>query len=219
MRRDSAAFGWGRALGQALRQTLAELAPGPVSGVIRKGLRAYRRKHVREPVWLIPELRRALSEAEEAYDSALPDHGILWAKHNLVKSPFSDLTHTMMRRQRARIGLESRHPMLSRAFIEFSLRTPASIKRQGRVTKVIHRKAMDGLLPQVILDRATKANFTNTKIDVQFAQFVRAHASTRLAGICDPAGLAHVLEVDFSAPEGDYWAWEIWGLYACAAFL
>ena len=167
----------------------------------------------------MPELRAALAEAEEAYDAQMPENAVHWAKHNLVKAPFSDLTHTMMRRQRARIGLESRHPMLSRAFIEFSLQTPAYIKRQGATTKVVHRQAMAGVLPQEILDRTTKANFTNVKIDVQFADYVRAHGRERLAGICDPEGLERVLAVDFASPEGDYWAWEIWGLYAGAAFL
>lgn len=217
--RDIDAFGGKAALQKAIRQSSAELTPGFLRRAVRKQLRERRRRGEREPVWLAPHLRRALAEAEEAYDRSLPDNGVLWAKHNLVKSPFSDLTNSLMRRQRARIGLESRHPMLSRAFIEFSLRTPAHIKRRGNVTKVVHRLAMAGILPQVILDRKTKANFTNVKIDQQFADFVRAHAAERLGEVCDLKGLARVLEVDYGSQEGDYWAWEIWGLYAAAAFL
>lgn len=219
LRRDSAAFGWGAALRQASRQTVAELTPGPLRKAIRKRLREGRRRNERELVWLVPELRQALAEAEEAYDALMPDNGVHWAKHNLAKAPFSDLTNSMMRRQRSRIGLESRHPMLSRAFIEFSLRTPAYIKRQGATTKVVHRRAMEGILPKVILERTTKANFTNVKIDVQFADYVRQHGRERLAGICDPRGLETVLAIDFASPEGDYWAWEIWGLYASLGFL
>lgn len=219
LRRDGEAFGWRNALHQAVRQASAEMTPGPVRMAIRKRLRKRRRSSEREPVWLAPHLRKALAEAEEAYDRSLPDNGILWAKHNLVKSPFADLTNSLMRRQRALTGLESRHPMLSRAFIEFSLRTPAHIKRRGSITKVVHRQAMVGILPQEILDRTTKANFTNVKIDQQFAAYVRAHGAERLAGLCESAGLAQLLEIDFGSPEGDLWAWEIWGLYAGAAFL
>lgn len=219
LRRDRQAFGWGDTLRKASRQAAAELAPEGVRRAVRKYLRAYRRKRDREPVWLSPDLRAFLAEAEEAYDRSLPDNGILWAKHNLVKSPFSDLTNSMMRRQRARIGLESRHPMLSRKFIEFSLGTPAHIKRRGATTKVVHRQAMAGILPQAILDRKTKANFTNTKIDTQFANYVRQHAEQRLAGVCDLDGVQQILDVNFEMPEGDLWAWEIWGLYATAAFL
>lgn len=218
LRRDSADFGWGTALGRGARQALAELTPGPLRRAIRRRLRESRRRNAREFIWLTPEWRAALAEAEDAYDALLPENAVQWSKHNLVKSPFSDLTHSMMRRQRRRIGLESRHPMLSRAFIEFSLRTPAWIKRQGAMTKVVHRKAMAGVLPQMILDRKSKANFTNVKIDVQFAEYVRAHWREELGEICDPLGMEKVLAIDFAAPEGDYWAWEIWGLYAAAAF-
>ncbi|NET73690.1 MAG: hypothetical protein F6K62_22935 [Sphaerospermopsis sp. SIO1G2] len=186
---------------------------------IRKHLREKRRREDREPVWLKQELRDSLAAAEEAYDASLPDNAVHWAKHNLVKSPFSDLTNSLMRRQRSRIGLESRHPMLSRAFIEFSLQTPAYIKRQGATKKVVHRQAMADILPQTILDRTTKANFTNTKIDMQFADYVRENGVEQLRDLCEPQGVQRLLDVDFSSPEGDYWAWEIWGLYASAAFL
>lgn len=219
LRRDADAFGWAGASRTALRQASAELTPAPLREVIRERVLRKLRKTGIEAPWLAPHLREALIEAEEAYGRTLPEHGIAWAKHNLVKSPFSDLTNAMMRRQRARIGLESRHPMLSRAFIEFSLATPGFIKRQGAVTKVVHRKAMADVLPREILDRKTKANFTNVKIDSQFADYVRTNADDRLAGLCDRQGLEKILAIDFGAPEGDFWAWEIWGLYASAAFL
>lgn len=217
--RDAAALGWRRALALAARQASAELTPSSVRRMVSRQLRAQRRRSARQPLWLRPEWRAALVEAEEEYTAQLPENGVQWAKHNLLKSPFSDLTYTLMRRQRARIGLESRHPMLSRRFIEFSLQTPAYIKRMGGVSKAIHREAMQGILPEVILTRTTKANFTNAKIDAQLADYVRRHADELLAPICDFDGLERLLRVDFSSPEGDYWAWEIWGLYASAAFL
>ncbi len=169
--------------------------------------------------WLSPELRLAMAEAEEAYDAELPENAVHWSKHNIATSPFTDLSHSLMRRQRAAIGIEVRHPMLSRSFMEFSLRTPAEVKRKGAVSKALHRHAMADILPQVILERKSKANFTNTKIDSQFADYVRANADEQLAEICDLKALKSIQQIDFGAPEGDYWAWEIWGLYASAAFL
>jgi len=78
---------------------------------------------------------------------------------------------------------------------------------------------MKNILPQKVLERRTKANFTNIKIDQQFAEYARAHAPERLAGLCDLEGMKRILNVDYATPEGDLWAWEIWGLYATAAFL
>lgn len=217
--RDAGELGWGRAIGLAARQTAAEITPSVIRKRIRQHLREKRRSGEHEISWLLPDIRRALAAAEDAYDERLPENGVHWAKHNLLLSPFSDLTNGMMRRQRAKIGLQSRHPMLSRAFIEFSLATPAQIKRKGSVTKAIHRESMRGILPDEVLARRTKANFTNTKIDQQFADYVREHAEQRLAGICDFRELQPILNVDFATPQGDLWAWEIWGLYASAAFL
>ena len=169
--------------------------------------------------WLAPDLRTAFWEAGEEFESSMPENAVHWCKHNLATSPFSEMAFSMMRRQRAKIGVQSRHPMLSRAFIEFSLRTPPEIKAQGDTTKVVHRKAMAGILAPMVLERKSKANFTNAKIDVQFADYVRQHASESLAEICDLKGLERLLEVDFATEEGDYWSWQIWGLYASAAFL
>lgn len=219
LRRDGQAFGWSDALRQAARQAIAEATPAALRRVISRKLRERRRKGEREPVWLLPKWREALIDAEDAYSAQLPENGVRWAKQNLLKSPFSELTYTLMQRQRAKVGIESRHPMLSRAFIEFALRTPAHIKRRGAVKKWVHREAMQGILPRAVLDRTTKANFTNVAIDMQVADYVREHARERLAEMCDFAGLETVLNVDFGSPEGDYWAWEIWGLYASAAFL
>lgn len=219
LQRDGRALGWPEALKLASRHTVGELTPEAIRRAVRKYLRT-RRRRIDPPLnWLSPELRAALAEAEEAYEAELPENAVHWSKHNIATSPFGDLSHSLMRRQRSAIGFESRHPMLSRSFIEFSLRTPAQVKRRGAVSKALHRRAMDGILPPVILERTSKANFTNTKIDAQFAQYVRENAADQLGQICDVKALKPLLKVDFNAPEGDYWAWEIWGLYASSAFL
>ncbi len=219
LKHDRAAFGSISALKTSLRQVAGELTPEPLRRSIRARFREKRRAQDVALKWIAPELRTALADAEEAYEASMPHDAVDWAKTNLASSPFSDLSHSMMRRQRAVIGVESRHPMLSRAFIEFSLKTPTNIKRRGSVSKLVHRNALAGILPDIILNRTTKANFTNAKIDTQFAAYARKHAAEWLAEICDLEGLSPVLSIDFGSPEGDYWAWEIWGLYASAAFL
>ncbi|MEE4538010.1 MAG: asparagine synthase-related protein, partial [Erythrobacter sp.] len=207
------------ALATALRQTIAELAPRPVRRAARRGLNWQRRRSKDAPTWLEPRLWRELEEARVEYEAGLPEDSLAFVKQNLARSPFSDFSKRLMHRQRSRTGIQSRHPMLARSFIEFSARTPLDIKLRGGLTKVVHRQAMTGLLPRDILERRTKANFTNVKIDVQYADYVRREGRARLDRLCDPDGLERLLAVDFASEEGDYWAWEIWGLYAVAAFL
>lgn len=51
------------------------------------------------------------------------------------------------------VGLEARAPMVDHEFVEFVARLPTRFKRSGLSTKVIFRKAMQGILPKSILDR------------------------------------------------------------------
>lgn len=212
-------LGFVPALKDAARQTASWLAPTSLRQAIRARKREWRRRDDVALAWLAPELRVALREAEEAFEASLPASPVEWSKVNLATTPRGDLSHSVMRRQRNRIGIEPRHPMLYRSFIEFSLATPTHIKRRGSLTKVIHRKAMESFLPEKVVNRTSKANFTNTKIDHQFAEFARASAPRVLGELCDLGRLDRILDVNFLGPEGDYWAWEIWGLYASAAFL
>ena len=217
--RDARALGWPGALKTAGRHAAAELMPPQIRQAIRTRLRERRRTGEEELFWLKPDLRDILSEAESDYDRLLPDDVMAWIKHNLARTPRGDLANSLMRRQRADLGIESRHPMLSRRFMEFSLRTHAHIKRRAGISKFIHREAMTDLLPPEVFERQTKANFTNTKIDSQFANYVRNFGTERLADLCESDGLDKILAIDFHSPEGDWWAWEIWGLYAAAVFL
>ena len=218
--RDEAQYrGLRRGAFQGVRQLAVWAAPDLLREPIRRRAREQRRRDDVALTWLAPELRAALREAEEAYEEELPTDPMAWSKVHLVSTARSDLTHTMMRRQRNRIGVESRHPMHYRSFIEFSCSTPAHIKRKGALTKLTHRIAMQDYLPEKVLNRVSKANFANTKIDHQFAEYARAHADESLQNLCDFKGISQIFDVDFRGPEGDYWAWEIWGLYASAAFL
>jgi len=117
--RDAESMGWVKAFKQAGRQTVAELTPGAIRSRIQERLRQQRRSGAFS--WLAEEMRDILAQAEEDYVTLLPENGVHLAKHNLVMSPFHDKVYGLMRRQRAKAGLQSRHPMLSRAFIDFSL--------------------------------------------------------------------------------------------------
>lgn len=219
LRRDASEIGIARASKNAARQSLAELTPALPRRLIRKFLRERRRSNNSSLFWLKPEWREFILDLQDEYEASLPENAIEFVKHNLVSAPFRDLSSSLMRRQRAPIGLTSRHPMLSRAFIEFSYRTPAHIKRRGLLTKYVHRQAMEGLLPPEVLHRRSKASFHNPRIDAQFADFVREHGAEQLSEFCERKGLERLLEVDFAGREGNNWLWEIWGLYAIAAFL
>lgn len=219
LRQDAGALGWGVALPQALRTGLSAFAPD----ALRTWSKARRRARLyRDPesfYWLRPEARALLEQQEAAYDAGLPADPHGWTKENLFSSPFGSYARARMQRQRGVNGIEPRHPMFTRQFIAFSLATPEHIRRRAGVTKVIHRIAMRGILPDMILDRRTKADFESDALDSEMGRFSREQGRLFLDQFCESSGLERLIPPGFVNTVDDDRSWELWGLYAVAAFL
>lgn len=63
-------------------------------------------------------------------------------------------------RAAARFGLEERHPLADRRLIEFALALPEEQCWRGAIPKFILRHATQGLLPERVRQRVTKAEFS-----------------------------------------------------------
>jgi asparagine synthase (glutamine-hydrolysing) len=108
--------------------------------------------------------------------------------------------------------------MFTRQFIGFSLATPEHLRRRGGVTKVLHRIAMQGILPATILERRTKADFESDALDTEMARYCMDYGRPCLDDFCDDAGLRRLIPPAFVNTVDDDRSWEVWGLYAVAAF-
>lgn len=218
--RDSQDLGFGPMANHALRIG----ASGFLPPALRTWLKARRRTNAwqksERAFWLRPEWRARVSAHEAAYDAALPRNLNAWLKLNRFSSAYGEFAKSRMQLQNAQSGIESRHPMFTRQFIEFSTTTPECIKRQGfGYTKVTHRAAMRGVLPDYVVDRRSKVHFESDAIDDQFCEFVAANGAQVLSELCDRADLARFVEVYRNRTIDEEWSWEIWGAYAVAAFL
>jgi asparagine synthase (glutamine-hydrolysing) len=58
-------------------------------------------------------------------------------------------------------GLEVRHPFYDRRLVEFCLTMPEEQRWRGDITRVMVRRAMKGMLPESVLNRHTKGNFSS----------------------------------------------------------
>jgi len=65
-------------------------------------------------------------------------------------------------RAAARCGIEARHPFHDRRLIELTLALPPDQFLRLGQNKFILRQAMKGLLPEPVLQRSTKAEFSHT---------------------------------------------------------
>jgi asparagine synthase (glutamine-hydrolysing) len=218
LRQDAAAKGWRASLPRALRIGLSAFAPDRLRAANRA---ARRRRKYRDPehlFWLQPWVKAALEQQEAAYDASLPSDPHAWTMQNLFSSPFSSYARARMQRQRGLNGIEARHPMFTRQFIGFSLATPEHLRRRGGVTKVLHRIAMQGILPVTILERRTKADFESDALDTEMARYCMDYGRPCLDDFCDDAGLQRLIPPAFVNTVDDDRSWEVWGLYAVAAF-
>ncbi|MEP3052408.1 MAG: asparagine synthase-related protein [Erythrobacter sp.] len=204
-------------LNLASRQSLMALAPQMLASRLRKWRRSSRRKGA--AFWLNKQSRIRLARIEEDYHADMPINPVEWSKTNLLRSPFSDLAYCMMRSQYSRSGLEPRYPMLARQFIEFSAATPENTRHRAGQRKFLHRLAMKGILPDVILNRETKAEFPAYRAEQEFAEFVQSKGDDLLSEVIDADGLERLLNSFGNGNASGDWSWEIWGIYASAAFL
>ena len=219
LRRDAAAMGLRTILPKALRIGLLSYAPDRLRAA---GKALYRAKFYRDPeafYWLKPWVRALLEQQRAAYDASLPRDHRAAASEKQFSSPYSSFGRAIMQRQRGLCGVESRHPMYTRQFIGFSMSTPEHTRRRGGLSKVIHRIAMQGILPDEIIDRRTKADFESDATDAEMGEFCRGAGRAYLENFCDSEGLTRLIPPGYVNAVDDDRSWEVWGLYAVAAFL
>lgn len=114
----------------------------------------------------------------------------------------------------ARTGFERRSPMFSRRFIEFAFAIPERLRSRGGMNKFIHRKALAGLLPDVVANRATKAEFSlsfSRLLDEMRELFVE-DLPRNGGGCLDAKGMDRLFGSYRTAGNS---IWELWGIFGC----
>jgi asparagine synthase (glutamine-hydrolysing) len=130
---------------------------------LKSGLRSFRRSGSRCD-WLAPELQSVLDQRKSHASMATPTFSRFtqqW-QHQLLNYAYSSLARELEERMCAQVGLDWRTPLNSRTIVEWAISLPERFRSRGRTTKWLHRRAMVGLLPDLVVDRQTKADFSTT---------------------------------------------------------
>lgn len=169
--------------------------------------------------WIAPELRALLKERVERAQS--PERYHLQYKRSKVTHPLNTHVLDAAARQAAQIGFEMRTPMMSRAFVEFFAATPEHIRLRGNETKRVHRKALSGYLPQTVLERQDKADFSIT-----FERHLEALSAAMSADLSNGAKevvnsfeLQSLVRNYGSVSLDQVNSWNVWGTYAVMTLL
>jgi asparagine synthase (glutamine-hydrolysing) len=84
------------------------------------------------------------------------------ALHRTLLGAYNVLARESEERLAASLGVELRLPLFTTAIVQFAFSTPERLRRRGHTIKALHRRAMRTMLPQRVLERASKADFMVT---------------------------------------------------------
>lgn len=164
LRQDMASEGPLNGLWYLLRGGVAPALPAPVKELLR-GLRGRGQGGFDSESWLNTELRERLREQE---NKPMPkaDTQYRWPgqRHELglLNDAYAAHAREATEKLAARFGLELRLPFNTPAMVQFSFSVPKRLLYAGGVNKYAHRQAMQGLLPEKVLERHSKAEFSGT---------------------------------------------------------
>ncbi len=77
----------------------------------------------------------------------------------ILEGAFDALARELEERLSSSLQLELRKPFFNEKIIQFAFSTPERLRSRGHTTKWLHRQALKGLLPALVLNRASKAEF------------------------------------------------------------
>jgi asparagine synthase (glutamine-hydrolysing) len=114
-------------------------------------------------------------------------------------------------------GLEIRHPMYDYRFVQFAFATPARLRVQGNVRKVIHRQALEQHMPRAILERNTKAEFSSVfraKLDTM-KEVLTQEIPRRHGDWANAEEMSALYEAYQGVQQSGRIEWTLWSIYAC----
>jgi asparagine synthase (glutamine-hydrolysing) len=195
-----------------LRPVLPRLLPRPLLDLLRRTRLRRRPPTLAADFWRSTRRERHFASSNEI--GSLAKRELLW----MYEMAFRPHLNEMQERNDALFGLVRRHPLHDRRLIEFALALPTDqLWRHGR-TKQVLRRAMVPLLPEVVLSRTDKAEFSHL-FGRAIESFVTAGElqakNVAATGWLDPAGVRKALANWEEArshgfPQHSLPGWELW---------
>lgn len=211
---DSRDAGLSRSLYWLARYGIGPLLPEGA----RRTLHALQHWSSRRDAWLAPAMRQrlhrhlAVQAGEQIPVARVGQRSLLLQ----LAGAFGMLARESEERACAYAGLDIRRPFWDRRLIEFAVATPERLRCRGNTTKVTHRRAMRGLLPEEVRERGSKADFS-----IAFNQRgpeIRDFLEPALPQIADwvlAPRARRVLDAYASGREPGWPGWCAWGLFDC----
>ena len=170
--------------------------------------------------WLSPELKGLLERRRGDIDRNVQLSIPFMARRNLfcsLSDSYAGIGRDHGARLYARSGYDSRSPMYARRFVDFAFATPERLRNRGGTGKYIHRKALSGLIPDVVANRTTKAEFTLAfRRQLDGMGYLLAYALPQNGSGClDRNGVAKLYDRYRTNSFAGNPVWQLWGIFGC----
>lgn len=169
-------------------------------------------------------MRQQLATIAPDPDSALPPDLLRLGQHRQwlsLSDAYVSVARELNERRAARMGLEWRQPFWNQSIVQTAFSTPERVRLRSE-NKWLHRQAMKGLLPESVLRRSTKAEFS-VAFSRNWAELSTHITADLLAKRADWVHEAEFTSLTNSAfnPDCQEWAmgiaWTLLGLDAVAS--
>ena len=197
------------------RYGMAPLLPEQIKALLRKVRRVEKRDS-----WLSAHLQETLERRRRPLHKPVPlQRRGQGAQIQILEGAFDAMARESEERLCSSLQLELRKPLFNEKIIQFAFSTPERLRSRGHTTKWLHRQALKGRLPSLVLNRATKAEFSVTfrrHLDSMRAELVSELVPRRAAWVRPERAIT--LCENYHKDTFSGWAvWRLWSLIGCDA--
>jgi asparagine synthase (glutamine-hydrolysing) len=217
---DFRAFGLRTALWHLIRFGIVPLLSERTQQALRAALAKMRRTTASVgPDWLAESMRSRFEVRERIFrQESLHDLGCVVQCEQLayLNDAYQRTAIEIQERLYAQAGLEFRRPFWSARIIEFALTTPERSRLRGQENKWLHRRAMEGLLPEDLMRRSSKAEFSVTfaRYWAELAPHLNDVVLPRRGGWVNSQRIQSMLRACTRPGRSDWPSMALWALWA-----
>ncbi|SIT58923.1 putative Asparagine synthase [Mesorhizobium prunaredense] len=221
LKTDATAFDARQAVNWLIRQGFFPLLPVGLQEGLRRLIRRVRGSGTSNACyWLSPRMEEVIRLRRERI---LPPH------HRRVRSvgqrtlletlndAFGAQVAEDLECLGAHCGSEMRYPLHDPKLVHYAFSLPERMRLRGDRTKYIHVQALKNVLPEMILERKSKAEFSivfREHLDRMQAILTETIPHERNAWV-DRDGMARLFRAYRDNPQAGSPLWILWGLYGC----
>jgi asparagine synthase (glutamine-hydrolysing) len=219
MKADAKVYGVVQPAAWFFRHGCVHLLPSAVQKPLRAAVRKLRRD-TRVPYWLSPAMRKKLALRRRQYRAADDQRVNNLGQRALLRRLDDAFTAQFMERderQAARFAMEMRSPFLSQRFVQFAISTPERLRLRGDRTKYIHVQALRGVMPAMILERRSKAEFSTVfrgHLAALKTTLVETAPAERPEWLV-PDGMERLYRAYEENPQAGWHMWILWAIFGC----